>query len=97
MDLVYALEELRALAGKPIYITSGKRCDNWNEMVGGAPRSQHLYGMAADIVIPGLHPIEMETLATKVWRFRQGGIGVYPSRGYIHVDIRPGGNARWTG
>ena len=86
--LVHALQELRDMANAPITITSGVRCERWNEKVGGSERSQHLCGKAADIVIRDLHPLEMETLAEKVTKFRQGGIGVYPSRGFIHVDVR---------
>ena len=95
--LVLALQELRDLAGVPITITSGIRCERWNEKVGGSERSQHLYGRAVDIVIRDLHPVEMETLAEKITKFRQGGIGVYPDRGFIHVDVRLNGPARWKG
>ena len=95
--LVLALQELRDLANAPITVTSGIRCERWNEKCGGAEKSQHLYGRAADIVIRDLHPVEMETLAEKVTKFRQGGIGVYPNRGFLHVDVRPNGPARWTG
>ena len=95
--LVHALQELRDLAGAPITVTSGLRCEAYNESVGGAEQSQHLYGRAADIVIQGLHPVEMERLAEKVTRLRTGGIGVYPHNGFIHVDVRLNGPARWTG
>jgi len=36
----------------------------------------------------------MYELAERVTAFREGGIGVYPERGFIHVDIREG-RARW--
>lgn len=95
--LVTALQELRDLADAPITITSGIRCERWNKKCGGAEKSQHLYGRAVDIVIRGLHPVEMETLAEKVTKFRQGGIGVYPNNGFLHVDVRHDGPARWKG
>lgn len=98
LDLLVALEKLRDEGGGlPIIPTSGTRCAAWNSMVGGADGSRHLNGTAADIVMQGLHPEEMVEYANKVERFSHGGIGVYPHRGFIHVDVRADGPARWTG
>lgn len=48
------LEGLReALGGRPVRINSGYRCRALNELVGGSPRSDHMNGDAADIVVPG--------------------------------------------
>ena len=44
------LDPLRKAYGKPIRITSGFRCPKLNKAVGGSPTSQHVSGMAADIV-----------------------------------------------
>jgi len=96
VDLVMALQELRDKAGVPIAVTSGVRCDAWNEKVGGSKRSQHILGKAADIVIRGAEPAEAMELAVLVDAFRDGGIGVYPDNGFIHVDVR-GRKARWVG
>jgi zinc D-Ala-D-Ala carboxypeptidase len=43
------LEPLRTALKKPIKISSGYRCPELNKAVGGAPKSQHLDGQAADI------------------------------------------------
>ena len=48
------LEPLRAHVGMPIVISSGYRCKRLNTLVGGAVRSQHMTGEAADIHIPNL-------------------------------------------
>ena len=45
----YVLEPLRKRFGKPIYVNSGFRCQELNRAVGGAVKSYHLYGRAADI------------------------------------------------
>jgi len=95
--LITALEKLRRLAKKPIYIESGYRCDNWNALKGGTPGSQHLIGRAADVVIPGMWPEEVENLAAQIWEFSHGGIGLYPHKGYTHLDVRLDGPARWKG
>jgi len=92
--LVDALQELRDLAGLPVGVTSGYRCPDHNRAVGGAKQSQHLLGNAADIVVKGRSVAEMHTLAEQVPAFRDGGIGVYPEQGFIHVDVRDG-RARW--
>jgi hypothetical protein len=47
------LEGIRSICGSvPVTVTSGYRCPQLNTAVGGASNSAHLYGSAADIVIP---------------------------------------------
>ena len=43
------LDPLRESFGKPIIVTSGYRCKELNKAVGGAAKSQHMSGEAADI------------------------------------------------
>ena len=43
------LDPLREAWGRPIAVTSGYRCKRLNQMVGGAPTSQHMRGEAADV------------------------------------------------
>lgn len=38
----------------PTIITSGYRSEQLNAAIGGSPRSQHRFGEAADLVIPGV-------------------------------------------
>lgn len=49
---VNVLQPLRDYLGCKIIITSGYRCKALNTKVGGKPNSQHLYGQAADFVVP---------------------------------------------
>jgi len=90
--LVEGLQEVRDLAGVSIKIHSGFRCAKHNEEVGGAQRSQHLYGKAVDIEFEGLSVPAMYGLSVIV--FENGGVGLYPDRGTVHVDKR-GVKARW--
>jgi len=92
--LVAALQELRDLAGAPICINSGYRCEAHNRAIGGAVRSRHRLGQAADIVIEGHTVAEMYRLAGQVPAFAAGGIGIYPDQGFLHVDVREW-QARW--
>lgn len=43
------LDPLREAWGQPIIVTSGYRCERLNRAVGGASKSQHVKGQAADI------------------------------------------------
>jgi hypothetical protein len=51
--LAQGLERVRdALGGLPIHVNSGFRSARLNKLVGGAANSQHMSGLAADIVCP---------------------------------------------
>lgn len=51
-QLAFGLEEVRALLGHSIHITSGYRCAALNKLVGGQPNSQHQICLAADTECP---------------------------------------------
>jgi len=93
-EFMVALNHLRALADRPIKINSGFRCFNHNYEIGGALGSFHTMGKAADIVIVGLTLNEMFEITDQVEVFHNGGIGMYPRKGFIHVDNR-NYPARW--
>lgn len=94
-ELIDALEALRSLGPEPIIVDDGYRCPEHNASVGGVKSSQHLLGKAADIRIEGLSLQDMYERAIRIPAFRDGGIGVYDS-GFIHVDVRDNGEARWS-
>lgn len=48
-ELCVVLDRIRADWGSPIIVTSGFRSAKVNELVGGAPNSNHLYGLAVDM------------------------------------------------
>ena len=80
--LIEALERCRRIHGRPLPIVSGWRCAAHNAAVGGAPRSQHLYGRAADIP---------QGLVTVPEALASGFTGVGHRRGWVvHVDVRQG-------
>lgn len=56
------LDPLRAAAGKPVVISSGFRSERVNALVGGSASSQHRFGEAADLTIPGMTTDEIVAL-----------------------------------
>jgi uncharacterized protein YcbK (DUF882 family) len=83
-----ALEPLREALGRPLKISSGYRSPAYNKLIGGAPGSQHCAGIAADILMADdAEQIKAAAIASNIKGI--GGIGIYPGRGFIHVDIRP--------
>lgn len=40
--------------GRPAHVVSGLRCETWNTIQGGVWNSQHRYGEAIDLQIPGV-------------------------------------------
>lgn len=47
--MAYMLELIRKYYGKPMRISSGYRCPELNQLVGGSPNSAHMEGLAVDI------------------------------------------------
>lgn len=92
-ELVILLDSLRDNMRCPIYVNSGYRSHAHNIKVGGAKKSMHLYGCAADIRpkdgnLEKLHKLAEEHLKC------YGGLGKYKT--FIHVDIRTK-KSRWNG
>ncbi len=82
-DLVKILQNIREYFNKPVHINSAYRTIAYNKVIGGASKSNHTKGMAADIYVSGVSPAEVakyaETIGVK-------GIGKYGS--FVHVDTR---------
>lgn len=89
------LQYLRDYLNKPIKVNSAYRSPEHNAKVGGVPKSQHLLGKAADIVVKDM-PTEFLYQyiedAISNGEMLQGGLGLYDT--FVHYDIR-GTKARW--
>lgn len=90
--LLRGLQRLRDLLGKPIKINSACRCRAHNADVGGSPKSQHLFGKAADIVVHKITPEYVAEFAGRMAEFSNSGIGLYDT--FTHLDVRKG-KSRW--
>jgi uncharacterized protein YcbK (DUF882 family) len=86
MKLMWRLEVIRAKGNdRPIAITSGFRSVAYNECIGGASLSQHMYGTAADSVMAKTSNREERDIA-RASQFE--GIGCYSSQTHNHFDLR---------
>jgi hypothetical protein len=83
------LEVLRgALQDLPIHVTSGYRCLELNQRIGGARNSAHIQGWAADIVCP-----EFGTPLEVCWAVAKSGLPfdqvIHEFGRWCHVAIAP--------
>ena len=81
-DLVAWLQQLRDHFGKSVNINSGYRCaaHNASPRVGGSKSSHHVKGMAADIRVEGITPVEVARYAESIGIQR---IGLYDT--FVHI------------
>ena len=85
--LAALLEQVRALVGAPIAISSGYRSPTLNKAVGGASNSAHVLGLAADIGTAKLTPKALALL------IRQSDIAfdqlIYEGT-WVHIGLSTG-------
>lgn len=98
------LEPMRAKYG-PCTVLSGFRTREYNQRIGGARYSFHVYNEHAshDVAVD----VKFARGSARGWRWkaeqillrrrrRKGGLGYYPNSGFIHIDTRDY-PSRWTG
>jgi uncharacterized protein YcbK (DUF882 family) len=93
IELLELLQQLRDKFGR-LKITSGHRCVDHNNAIGGNKNSYHLHGRAADIVPLDADIIEVANYIESI--NHKGGMGVYLDDNFIHLDARSY-KARWRG
>lgn len=94
-QLMLLLAQVRDVLGvapqAKIELISGYRSPQTNsalrarggEHTGVATKSQHMLGKATDIRMPG---VALERLHMAALSMKAGGVGYYPSDGFVHVD-----------
>ena len=85
-EILDALEAFRLLVGSHVLLDSAYRCPVWNRLEGGALRSQHMLGKAADVRVTGKTARELYEIALQVPQIR--GLGVADNQQFLHLDVR---------
>ena len=67
--LCNALEQVRALFGAPVIVSSGYRSPAVNQRIGGTLTSKHLQGLAADFTV-----IEVTPVTGYYWDTKHGSL-----------------------
>jgi len=81
---MWLLQRLRDQYGEPIFINSGRRCLEYNRVVGGATSSFHLLGRAADLRIDSNSDRYRLVQLAIANNFKGIGVG----ENFLHVDNR---------
>ena len=91
LQLILELQNLRAIFGSPIGISSSYRSPSYNKSVNGVTSSMHIYGNALDT-----YPLNGDIkgwLSCIVKNKKNGGVGQYKT--FVHIDV--GGTRFWRG
>ena len=86
LDVLCGLQAWLARTGidAPLRIHSGFRTTKTNQATEGAVLdSRHIVGRAADISVAGISNVKLAGMAAVLGH---GGTGLYPGRGFVHVD-----------
>lgn len=90
IDQVWALSHKFGTT-KPFEIISGYRSEKTNKELRSRSRrvakhSLHIEGKAMDLRLPG---VPIKQLRAAALALRNGGVGYYPRRGFVHIDSGP--------
>lgn len=85
LRLPFAFERVREIWGGPIFVTSGFRCQDHNEKVGGSPRSKHAKGQALDLRPMKGKLDDFEKVCRLVFPFTIK----YEKENFVHCDLVP--------
>jgi uncharacterized protein YcbK (DUF882 family) len=87
--LVRVLTQISAAFERPLQLISGYRAPHTLDT---QPSSQHALGRAADIRIRGVSLPALRRLAIELGA---RGVGLYPEKGFVHVDVRDKARYFW--
>jgi zinc D-Ala-D-Ala carboxypeptidase len=89
------LERVRAVTERPVFITSGYRAPAVNQAVGGAASSAHMWGGAADFIVPGYgSPLEVARFLATFAESLDFDQLIHEYGGWVHIGRAREGKAR---
>lgn len=93
LELLDLLHQIKRRLGvdEPFEVISGYRTPATNAWLrqrrsGVASRSFHMFGKAVDLRFPSRSLRELRQMALSL---AAGGVGYYPARGFVHLDVGP--------
>lgn len=88
--LMQILQDLGKAYGRPMDVTSGYRNPIYNAKVGGAKKSYHTKGLAADLSMRGMNDAQRAAFVDDLIAKGVGGLITYSNNpDMLHVDLRP--------
>jgi uncharacterized protein YcbK (DUF882 family) len=96
LDLIFSMS-IKLKPEAPFRVISGYRSQKTNTLLrkrgnGAAKKSYHIKGQAVDIRLPGYRT---SVLRRSAYELKKGGVGYYPKRRFVHIDVGP--VRYWTG
>lgn len=90
LDLLTAIS-IKLKPKEPFHVISGYRSPETNAILrkrgrGAAKNSYHIKGQAVDIRLPGFRT---SLLRRTAYELKGGGVGYYPYRRFVHIDVGP--------
>lgn len=86
-----ALDKVRDYFNRPLTVHCWFRPFLYNQLVGGAPNSAHMEGLATDFHVEGRKCEEIKTALQAEGNKLYEGRGEINNRDWVHLDLRPGG------
>ena len=88
LDLLHVVHKT-SKSHHPFHVVSGYRSPATNDLLrkrgkGVAKNSLHILGKAVDIYLPD---VDLSSLRRVAMKSRGGGVGYYPSAGFVHLDV----------
>ena len=85
LDILWETGQRAGIRGE-FMVVSGFRSAETNAAVCGAGNSQHLRAGALDVCVP---TAQLAGFSDSALGLRRGGVGVYASKGFVHLDSGP--------
>ena len=90
LDLIFSIST-KLKPKTPFRVISGYRSPKTNTLLrkrgnGAAKKSYHIKGQAVDIRLTGYRT---SVLRRAAYELKKGGVGYYPKRRFVHIDVGP--------
>lgn len=82
--LIKTADKVREHFGKPITVSSGRRCATYNANVGGVSNSRHLSGKGMDFCVEG---VPSATVLAYVQKLPEIRYSYAINENYVHMDV----------